>query len=42
LKEDLTIDYVAFQIPDDFIVGYGLDYDHHGRELKDIYTIVED
>jgi hypoxanthine phosphoribosyltransferase len=41
LKEDLTLDYVAFRIPDDFIVGYGLDYDHQGRELKDIYTIVE-
>ena len=41
LKEDLTLDYVAFRIPDDFIVGYGLDYEQHGRELKDIYTIVE-
>jgi hypoxanthine phosphoribosyltransferase len=41
LKEDLTLDYVAFRIPDDFIVGYGLDYDQQGRELKDIYTIVE-
>ena len=41
LQEDLTLDYVAFRIPDDFIVGYGLDYDHQGRELKDIYTIVE-
>ncbi|MBR0165512.1 MAG: hypoxanthine phosphoribosyltransferase [Prevotella sp.] len=39
LKEDLTIDYVAFRIPDDFIVGYGLDYDQQGRELKDVYTI---
>ena len=41
LQEDLTLDYVAFRIPDDFIVGYGLDYDHQGRELKDIYTIIE-
>ena len=41
LREELDIDYVAFRIPDDFIVGYGLDYDHQGRELKDIYTIVE-
>ena len=41
LQEELTLDYVAFRIPDDFIVGYGLDYDGLGRELKDIYTIVE-
>ena len=40
LKEELDIDYVAFRIPDDFIVGYGLDYDQAGRELKDVYTIV--
>ena len=42
LEADLTLDYVAFRIPDDFIVGYGLDYDQQGRELKDIYTIVEE
>ena len=42
LKEDLKIDYVAFRIPDDFILGYGLDYDGMGRELKDVYTIVEE
>ena len=42
LKEPLTLDYVAFRIPDDFIVGYGLDYDQAGRGLKDIYTIVEE
>ena len=42
LREELTLDYVAFRIPDDFIVGYGLDYDGLGRELKDIYTIVEE
>ena len=41
LRENVKLDYVAFRIPDDFIVGYGLDYDHQGRELKDIYTIVE-
>jgi hypoxanthine phosphoribosyltransferase len=41
LKEDLDLDYVAFRIPDDFIVGYGLDYDQGGRGLRDIYTIVE-
>jgi hypoxanthine phosphoribosyltransferase len=42
LKEELNLDYVAFSIPDDFIVGYGLDYDQAGRELKDIYTIVKE
>ena len=42
LREEPDLDYVAFRIPDDFIVGYGLDYDHQGRELKDIYTIVEE
>ena len=42
LKEELQLDYVAFRIPDDFIVGYGLDYDQQGRELRDIYTIVEE
>ena len=40
LQEELTLDYVAFRIPDDFIVGYGLDYDQQGRTLKDVYTIV--
>ena len=42
LEEELDLDYVAFQIPDDFIVGYGLDYDQAGRELKDVYSIVEE
>lgn len=40
LEVELSIDYVAFKIPNDFIVGYGLDYDQQGRNLKDIYTIV--
>lgn len=40
LQKDIKIDYVAIKIPNDFIVGYGLDYDGYGRNLKDIYTVV--
>jgi hypoxanthine phosphoribosyltransferase len=42
LKEDLMLDYVAFSIPNDFIVGYGLDYDQQGRQLRDVYSLCED
>jgi len=42
LQEELALDYVAFRIPDDFIVGYGLDYDQGGRGLKHVYTLVDD
>lgn len=41
LQEELDIKYAAFSIPNDFIVGYGLDYDQQGRNLKEIYTLVE-
>ena len=41
LKVELDVKYVALEIPNDFIVGYGLDYDGYGRNLKDIYTVVE-
>lgn len=41
LQVDLDIEYAAMKIPNDFIVGYGLDYDQEGRGLRDIYTIVE-
>ena len=41
LKIPLNVEYVALEIPNDFIVGYGLDYDGYGRNLRDIYTVVE-
>lgn len=41
LQVDLNIEYVAMNIPNDFIVGYGLDYDGFGRNYRDIYTVIE-
>lgn len=36
----LTLDYVGFDIPNKFVVGYGLDYDGLGRNLKEIYQLI--
>ncbi len=33
-------DFVGFEIPNKFVVGYGLDYEGYGRELKEIYQLV--
>ena len=38
-KYNFKIDYVGRQIPDDFIVGYGMDYDEQGRGYGDIYVV---
>jgi hypoxanthine phosphoribosyltransferase len=41
LKADITVDYAGISIGNDFVVGYGLDYDRRGRNLKDIYVLVK-
>ena len=41
LEVDLNIEYSAFEIPNAFIVGYGLDYDQQGRQLKEVYALTE-
>ncbi len=41
LKYDVPCAYVGFEIPNDFVVGYGLDYDEHGRDLPAIYKLKE-
>ena len=40
-RKDIFIDYVALEVPDDFLIGYGLDYNGLGRNLRDIYTLME-
>ncbi|WP_319499728.1 hypoxanthine phosphoribosyltransferase [uncultured Draconibacterium sp.] len=41
LQKEVDLKYVGIEIPNDFIVGYGLDYDGYGRNLIDIYTVVK-
>ena len=41
LQKEISLDYVAMEIPNDFIVGFGLDYNELGRNYKDIYVLDE-
>jgi len=40
MKFPIRIDYLGFSIPNKFVVGYGLDYDGLGRNLKEIYQVI--
>jgi hypoxanthine phosphoribosyltransferase len=39
---DVQVDYVGFEIGDEFVVGYGLDYAERYRNLRDIATLAPD
>lgn len=41
-RHDVVPDYPAIEIPNDFIVGFGLDYNQLGRNLRNIYTLVDE
>jgi hypoxanthine phosphoribosyltransferase len=40
-KKKIPVDYIGFEIPNDFVVGYGLDYDGYGRNLPSVYTLIK-
>jgi len=40
LTKDISIKYTGFEIPNKFVVGYGLDYDGYGRNLREIYQLL--
>ena len=39
-RKRIKIDYTGFEIPDDFVVGYGLDYNGYGRNLSSVYALI--
>lgn len=42
LEKEVQLDYIGLEIPNDFIVGYGLDYNGYGRNLQNIYSIMNE
>lgn len=41
LQHSLDVKYCGFEIPNQFVIGYGLDYNDQGRQLRGIYQLVE-
>jgi hypoxanthine phosphoribosyltransferase len=41
-RKSIAVNYVGIEIPNDFVIGWGLDYNGFGRNFEDIYAIVED
>ena len=39
--KNIHLDYIGFEIPNDFVVGYGLDYDGFGRNLTSVYSLIQ-
>ena len=39
--KEVKLDYVGMEIPNNFILGYGLDYDGYGRNFREIYQLVD-
>jgi hypoxanthine phosphoribosyltransferase len=40
-KVKIPIDYIGFEIPNDFVVGYGMDYEGYGRNLYSVYSLIK-
>ena len=38
--KDIHLDYIGYEIPNDFVVGYGLDYNGLGRNFPSIYSLI--
>ena len=41
MVKEVRLDYVGLEIPNDFVLGYGLDYEGYGRNLKEIYQLID-
>lgn len=42
LEHPITIDYLGFNVPNKFLLGFGLDFDGLGRNLAEIYQLIEE